>query len=63
MLKHVSFLTRDLGAVLAFYTRLGGKVEKDLTTHEGHRRGVVRLGEGLVGRVARTASSAAGTVA
>ncbi|GGI78219.1 VOC family protein [Deinococcus wulumuqiensis] len=46
MLKHVSFLTRDLGAVLAFYTQLGGIVEKDLTTHEGHRRGVVRLGEG-----------------
>ena len=46
MLKHVSFLTRDLVATLAFYTRLGGVVEKDLTTAEGHRRGVVRLGEG-----------------
>ncbi|WP_019585947.1 VOC family protein [Deinococcus apachensis] len=46
MLKHVSFLTRDLAAVLAFYTRLGGVVEKDLTTAEGYRRGVIRLGEG-----------------
>lgn len=46
MLKHVSFLTADLPAVLAFYTRLGGVVEKDLTTAEGFRRGVVRLGEG-----------------
>lgn len=46
MLKHVSFLTRDLGAVLAFYTRLGGVVEKDLTTAEGYRRGVIRLGGG-----------------
>ena len=46
MLKHVSFLTRDLPAVLAFYARLGGIVEKDLVTHEGHRRGVIRLGEG-----------------
>lgn len=47
-LKHVSFLTRDLTAVLAFYTRLGGEVEKDVVTHEGYRRGVVRLGEGRV---------------
>lgn len=46
MLKHVSFLTGDLGAVLAFYTRLGGVVEKDVTTAEGYRRGVVCLGEG-----------------
>ena len=46
MLKHVSFLTRDLPAVLNFYARLGGIVEKDLVTHEGHRRGVIRLGEG-----------------
>lgn len=46
MLKHVSFLTGDLGAVLAFYTRLGGVVEKELTTAEGFQRGVVRLGEG-----------------
>lgn len=48
MLKHVSFLTRDLGAVLAFYTRLGGVVDKELTTAEGYRRGVVRLGEGCL---------------
>ncbi|SMB94887.1 VOC family protein [Deinococcus hopiensis] len=46
MLKHVSFLTGNLPAVLAFYARLGGVVEKDLTTAEGFRRGVVRLGEG-----------------
>ncbi len=46
MLKHVSFLTRDLTATLAFYTRLGGVVEKELTTAEGYRRGVVRLGTG-----------------
>ena len=46
MLKHVSLLTRDLPAVLAFYVRLGGQVEKDLVTAEGHRRGVVRLGGG-----------------
>lgn len=46
MLKHVSFLTRDLGATLRFYADLGGVVEKDLTTVEGHRRAVVRLGEG-----------------
>lgn len=46
MLKHVSFLTGDLRAVLAFYTRLGGVVEKDLITAEGFRRGVLRFGEG-----------------
>lgn len=46
MLKHVSFLTRDLTAVLAFYERLGGVIEKNVVTHEGYRRGVVRLGEG-----------------
>lgn len=46
MLKHVSFVTRDLAVSLAFYARLGGVVEKDLTTTEGFRRGVVRLGEG-----------------
>lgn len=44
MLKHVSFLTADLDAVMAFYARLGGVTEKNLTTPEGHRRGVVRLG-------------------
>lgn len=45
-LKHVSFLTRDLSAALNFYARLGGVIEKDTVTHEGYRRGVVRLGEG-----------------
>lgn len=48
MLKHVSFLTRDLPATLAFYTQLGGVVEKNLTTQEGHRRAVVRWGGGLL---------------
>lgn len=46
MLKHVSFLTRDLGAVLAFYERLGGVTEKQIVTAEGHGRGTLRLGEG-----------------
>ncbi|RJF71933.1 VOC family protein [Deinococcus cavernae] len=46
MLKHVSFITRDLSATLAFYGRLGGVTEKDILTHEGYRRGVLRLGEG-----------------
>jgi lactoylglutathione lyase len=46
MLKHVSFITADLDAVLAFYERLGGATEKSLTTPEGHRRGVIRLGGG-----------------
>ncbi|GGO19136.1 VOC family protein [Deinococcus humi] len=43
MLKHVSFITADLDAVLAFYERLGGVAEKNLTTAEGHRRAVLRL--------------------
>jgi lactoylglutathione lyase len=46
MLKHVSFLCRDLSATLAFYTRLGGVLEKDVLTAEGYRRGVVELGGG-----------------
>lgn len=46
MLKHVSFLTRDVDAVLAFYERLGGMVEKNLVTAEGHRRGTIRMGGG-----------------
>lgn len=46
MLKHVSFLTRDVDAALAFYERLGGVTEKNILTGEGHRRGVIRLGEG-----------------
>ncbi|GGB70152.1 VOC family protein [Deinococcus soli (ex Cha et al. 2016)] len=48
MLKHVSFLTRDIGATVAFYERLGATTEKDLTTPEGHRRAVLRLGDGLL---------------
>lgn len=46
MLKHVSFLTRDLDAALAFYERLGGVTEKNVITAEGFKRGVVRLGTG-----------------
>ncbi|ABF46007.1 Glyoxalase/bleomycin resistance protein/dioxygenase [Deinococcus geothermalis DSM 11300] len=46
MLKHVSFLTRNLAATLAFYARLGGVVTKTEVTAEGFQRGVVRLGEG-----------------
>ncbi|KQR04786.1 VOC family protein [Deinococcus sp. Leaf326] len=46
MLKHVSFLSHDVGAALAFYVCLGGVTEKDLVTAEGHRRAVLRLGEG-----------------
>lgn len=49
MLKHVSFLTRDLTATLAFYVRLGGVVEKELTTAEGYRRAVLRLGQDGLG--------------
>ncbi|CAM3235518.1 VOC family protein [Deinococcus saxicola] len=51
MLKHVSFLTADLDAVLDFYVRLGGVTEKNLTTPEGYRRGVVRLGGEKGGRL------------
>ncbi|MFW8627579.1 VOC family protein [Deinococcus sp. ME38] len=46
MLKHVSFLTRDLNATVAFYETLGGVTEKNLTTPEGYLRAVLRLGEG-----------------
>lgn len=46
MFKHVSFLTLDLTATLAFYEKLGGSIEKDIITGEGHRRGIIRLGEG-----------------
>ncbi len=46
MLKHVSFITADVDAVLAFYQRLGGVTEKNLTTAEGHRRAVLRLDGG-----------------
>lgn len=48
MLKHVSFLTRDIAATVAFYERLGATTEKHLTTGEGHRRAVLRLGDGLL---------------
>ncbi|UBV43348.1 VOC family protein [Deinococcus taeanensis] len=48
MLKHVSFLTRNLNATLAFYTRLGGTVEKQVVTSEGYGRAVLRFGEGAV---------------
>lgn len=41
MLKHVSFVTADADAVIAFYTALGAKVTKDLWTAEGFRRVVL----------------------
>ncbi|ADV68698.1 VOC family protein [Deinococcus maricopensis] len=41
MLKHVSFLTRDADATLAFYTLLGAVTEKDVLTTEGFRRVVL----------------------
>ena len=37
-LKHVSFLTADADAVIAFYGHLGARVHKDLVTSEGLRR-------------------------
>ncbi|AWN22870.1 lactoylglutathione lyase [Deinococcus irradiatisoli] len=40
-LKHVSFLSADVDAVIAFYTLLGAAVEKDLQTAEGFRRVVL----------------------
>ncbi|ACO45642.1 VOC family protein [Deinococcus deserti] len=46
MLKHVSFLTRNLEDTLAFYEQLGAVTEKRLVTPEGYGRAVVRLGEG-----------------
>ncbi|MFC4427410.1 VOC family protein [Deinococcus navajonensis] len=46
MLKHVSFLTRDLKAAVTFYERLGAVTEKHLTTAEGFGRAVLRLGTG-----------------
>lgn len=48
MLKHISFLTRDLEAAVAFYERLGAVTEKRLTTPEGFGRAVLRLGPGRV---------------
>lgn len=41
MLKHVSFVTADADAVIAFYTALGAEVTKDLWTLEGYRRVVL----------------------
>ncbi|MFC4639644.1 VOC family protein [Deinococcus hohokamensis] len=46
MLKHVSFLTGDLPAAVAFYERLGAVIEKRAVTPEGYDRAVLRLGEG-----------------
>ena len=46
MLKHVSFLTRDLDASLTFYEQLGAVTEKRFLTSEGYGRAVLRLGEG-----------------
>lgn len=41
MLKHVSFITADAEALIAFYTALGADVTKDLRTAEGFRRVVL----------------------
>ena len=46
MLKHVSFVTADADAVIAFYTGLGATVSKDLVTGEGFRRLVLSFGGG-----------------
>jgi lactoylglutathione lyase len=43
MLKHVSFVTRDADAIIAFYTLLGAAVSKDLQTAEGFRRLVLKF--------------------
>ncbi len=43
MLKHVSFITTHPDEVLRFYTALGATVIKDITTHEGYRRIVLRF--------------------
>ena len=40
-LKHVSFLTADADAVIAFYTSLGARVHQDLMTSDGLRRVVL----------------------
>ena len=40
-LKHVSFLTNDADAVIAFYTLLGARIQKDLMTPDNLRRVVL----------------------
>ncbi len=45
-LKHVSFLSADVDAVIAFYTLLGAAVHKDLRTAEGFRRVVLSFAGG-----------------
>ncbi len=46
MLKHVSFVTRDADATAAFYTRLGGRLLKDVTAPDGLRRLVIGFAGG-----------------
>ncbi|GGK12925.1 lactoylglutathione lyase [Deinococcus malanensis] len=46
MLKHVSFLTRELSTTLAFYEQLGAVTEKRVVTSEGYGRAVLSLGGG-----------------
>ena len=41
VLKHVSFLTADADAVIAFYASLGASVQKDLQVEDGLRRVVL----------------------
>ena len=41
ILKHVSFLTADADAVIAFYTSLGASVQKDIQVEAGLRRVVL----------------------
>lgn len=45
-LKHVSFLTADADAVIAFYLLLGAAVQKDMHTSEGFRRVVLGFAGG-----------------
>ncbi|WP_293910118.1 VOC family protein [Deinococcus sp.] len=40
-LKHVSFLTADADAVIAFYTGLGASLQKDMRAEDGLRRVVL----------------------
>ncbi|TSA83693.1 VOC family protein [Deinococcus detaillensis] len=45
-LKHVSFLTANADAVIAFYLLLGAELQKDLRTSEGFRRVVLGFAGG-----------------
>lgn len=45
MLKHVSFVTSNINRILAFYQRLGGEVNLNMTTHDRLQRGVIAFGK------------------